>query len=75
MEERLRFVARLPDGEKIAVLCRELISANFQSKEAVYAIKASLREFAEQQNIMHCRCIRLPDTAVVDMGYEEEIFN
>lgn len=23
MEERLRFVARLPDGEKMAVLCRE----------------------------------------------------
>lgn len=51
-----------------------LISANFQSKESVHEIKASLREFAEQLDISSCHCVCLPNTAVVDMGEHGEIF-
>ena len=52
----------------------ELISTKFADWEQVRKLRQSLCSFAEQADNTNCRCIRLANTAVVDMGEHEEEF-
>ena len=50
----------------------EVLAANYRSPEAVARVKEVLREYAERVSVLECRCITLPDVAVVDMGDESK---
>ena len=52
----------------------ELISTPFSSPEAVELITRRLREFAEGIDVSPCRCQRVANVAVIDMGDHEDIF-
>jgi len=43
MDERLRFVARLLDGEKMAVVCRELINGRCINREGLFLLPRMAR--------------------------------
>ena len=49
-----------------------VLASNFRSSEAVVGVKQLLREYAERELELECRCITLPTLAVNDMGKESE---
>jgi len=51
-----------------------LISTDFRSKDAVWRIKRSLSDCVEQADDSRCRCQRVANTDVVDMGHHEDVF-
>src|SRR6185295_19378796 len=50
----------------------EVLASNFRSREAVAGVMQFLREYAERESPLECRCITLPTVAVIDMGNESE---
>jgi len=50
----------------------EVLASNFRSREAVGGVRQLLREYAERESELECRCITLPTLAVIDMGEESE---
>ena len=56
-------------GERVAL---QLLATDYRSSEAVAGIKALLREYVERVSDADCRCMTLPNVAVVDMGDESE---
>jgi hypothetical protein len=48
----------------------ETVSTDFRSDGAVYCLKRALEEYAHAHTRSRCRCVRLADLAVVDMGVE-----
>jgi len=53
----------------------EIVSANFSSKDTVFQLKKTLKEFAISSTNPSCMCLQLSNIAVVDMGDEsEEVF-
>lgn len=53
----------------------EIISANFSSKDMVFQLKTTLKEFATSLTNPSCMCLQLSNIAVIDMGDEsEEVF-
>jgi hypothetical protein len=59
--------SRLGEREALRVL-----AADYRSSDAVAGVKRLLREYAERVSTLECRCITLPDVAVVDMFDEGE---
>jgi hypothetical protein len=56
-------------GKQLAL---EILASNFRSREAVAGVKQLLRDYAERESQLDCRCITLPTVAVIDMGEESE---
>lgn len=50
----------------------EILASNFRSREVVAGVKQLLRDYAERESQLDCRCITLPNVAVIDMGEESE---
>jgi hypothetical protein len=50
----------------------EIISTNFSSKDIVFQLKKTLKEFAISSTDPSCMCLQLSNIAVVDMGDESE---
>ena len=50
----------------------EVVAANSRSPEAVARVKELLREYAERVSNLECRCVTLPNVALMDMGEESE---
>jgi hypothetical protein len=50
----------------------QLLAADYRSPEAVACVKELLREYAQRVSDLDCRCMTLPNVAVVDMGDESE---
>ena len=61
------FSARLGDEGLL-----EVISANYQSADDVARVKAILRDHANRVSPLPCRCLTLPNHAVVDMGNDSD---
>jgi hypothetical protein len=59
--------SRLGEREALRVL-----AADYRSSDAVAGVKRLLRDYAERVSALECRCITLPDVAVVDMGDQSE---
>jgi hypothetical protein len=59
--------SRLGKQSALAVL-----ASDFRSSDAVAGVKQLLREYAERASELECRCVALPNIAVVDMGEESE---
>ena len=56
-------------GKQLAL---EVLASDFRSSAAVAGVKQLLREYAERESELECRCITLPTLAVIDMGEESE---
>jgi hypothetical protein len=56
-------------GEQAAL---EVLAADYRSPEAMARVKELLREYAERVSNLECRCVTLPNVAVIDMGEESE---
>jgi hypothetical protein len=50
----------------------EVLASNFRSSEAVVGAKQLLREYSEGVSDLKCRCVTLPNIAIIDMGEESE---
>ncbi len=50
----------------------EVLASDFRSSDAVAGVKQLLREYAERESELECRCTTLPTFAVIDMGKESE---
>lgn len=50
----------------------EVLATDFRSAAAVPAVRQVLREYAERVSELECRCITLPNVAVIDMGDDSE---
>ena len=54
-------------GEQPAL---EVLTSDFRSSADVACVKQLLREYAERESELECRCITLPTVAAIDMGEE-----
>lgn len=52
----------------------ELISTPFSSVDAVERVTRRLRKFAERIDASRCRCLRVANVAVIDMGDHDDVF-
>ena len=59
VDERLRFVARLLDGEKMAALCAEFGI----SRKTGYKINSRRKERDHRSSSRHCRGTLLPEAS------------
>jgi hypothetical protein len=50
----------------------DVLAANYRSPEAIARVRDVLREYAERVSGLECRCVTLPNIAVIDMGEESE---
>jgi hypothetical protein len=50
----------------------EVLAADYRSPEAVARVRELLREYAERVSELECRCVTLPNVAIIDMGEESE---
>lgn len=50
----------------------EIVSTNYQSKPQVFELKQKLEVKLRQTNNLTCQCITLADTAIIDMGSEQD---
>jgi hypothetical protein len=50
----------------------EVLASDFRSSAEVACVKQLLREYAERESELECRCITLPTVAAIDMGEESE---
>lgn len=50
----------------------EILASDFRSSAEVACVKQLLREYAERESELECRCITLPTVAAIDMGEESE---
>ena len=50
----------------------QLLAADYRSPEAVMRVKELLREYLDRVSALECRCMTVPDVAVIDMGRESE---
>lgn len=59
-------------GEKLYL---DVISANYSDNTSIFEIKQQLTEFLRDTHPQKCKCIELPQVAVVDMGEDsKEVF-
>ena len=56
-------------GKRTAI---EVLVSDFRSPEALARVTRTLREYAERVSDLECRCVTLPNVAVIDMGEESE---
>jgi hypothetical protein len=50
----------------------DVLGADFRSTEAVAGLRRILCEYAERVSNLECRCVTLPNVAVIDMGDDSE---
>lgn len=50
----------------------DVLASDFRSPEAVAGVRRVLGEYAERVSDLKCRCITLPNVAVIDMGEQSE---
>jgi hypothetical protein len=50
----------------------EVLAADYRSPEAVVRVREILGDYAERVSNLECRCVTLPNVAIIDMGEESE---